>query len=81
MPFYITTALLRASKNRALVLPSKKLVAAARALVRRTQSDRLIGFGEFRGETSVAVVLEPLGSEAISVISMRPASRKERSLL
>jgi uncharacterized DUF497 family protein len=30
---------------------------------------------------TIAVVYKPLGSEAISVISMRPASRKERTLI
>ena len=53
----------------------------ARASVRQTHSDRLVAFGEFRGQTIVAVVFKPMGSEAVSVISMRPASRKERSLL
>jgi uncharacterized DUF497 family protein len=60
----------------------------AHASVRRTHSDRLIAFGEFRGETIVAVVFKPpspverrafferpIGSEAISLISIRPASR------
>lgn len=53
----------------------------AHALVRPTHSDRLIAFGEFRGEAIIAVVFKPMGDEAVSVISMRPASRKERSLL
>ena len=53
----------------------------SRALVRATYSDRLMAFGEFRSEMIVAVVFRPLGSEAISVISMRPASRRERGLI
>ena len=53
----------------------------SRALVRATYSDRLIALGEFRNEMIVAVVFKTLGSEAISMISMRPASRRERSLL
>ena len=53
----------------------------ARASVRPTYSNRLIAFGGFRGGTIIAVVFKPLGGEAVSVISMRPASRRERSLL
>ena len=41
---------------------------------------RLFAIGELDGEIVIAVVFRPLGSEALSVISMRPASRKERSL-
>lgn len=37
-----------------------------------------MAIGEFR-QTILAVIFKPLGSEAISVISMRRASRKERS--
>ena len=40
--------------------------------------DRFMAIGEFNGEIILAVVFRPLGSEAISVISMRRASRKER---
>ena len=32
-------------------------------------------------ERPVAMIFKPLGSEAISVISLRPASKKERQLL
>jgi len=38
---------------------------------------RLKAVGEFGG-TILAVIFKPLGSEAISVISMRRASRNER---
>ena len=41
---------------------------------------RSLAVGIFKGLV-VAVVFRPLGSEAISVISMRPASRKERKRL
>lgn len=41
---------------------------------------RLMAIGLF-GEQVLAVVYKRLGSEAISVISMRVASRKERSLM
>jgi uncharacterized DUF497 family protein len=38
---------------------------------------RFVAVGEWAGIT-ITVVFRPLGAEAISVISMRPASRKER---
>lgn len=44
------------------------------------KEDRLLAIGEFSG-IIIAVVFQPLGSEALAVISMRPASRKERNLL
>lgn len=40
---------------------------------------RWMAVGRIGGTVVVAVVFRPLGSEAISVISMRPASRAERS--
>lgn len=42
---------------------------------------RLMAIGWFRGELIIAVVFAPLGTEAISVISMRRASNRERSLI
>jgi uncharacterized DUF497 family protein len=41
---------------------------------------RFKAVGELDGE-SIVVVFRPLGSEALSVISMRRASKKERTLL
>ena len=41
---------------------------------------RSMTVGPFR-DTVIAVVFTPLGAEAISVISMRRATRKERSVL
>jgi uncharacterized protein len=38
---------------------------------------RFVAIGEWAG-IAITVVFRPLGAEAISVISMRPASRKER---
>lgn len=38
---------------------------------------RFVAIGECAG-VAITVVFRPLGAEAISVISMRPASRKER---
>ncbi|MDL2407367.1 BrnT family toxin [Rhizobium calliandrae] len=42
------------------------------------KADRFVAVGELDGQMVIAVVFKPLGSEAISVISMRPASSKER---
>lgn len=42
---------------------------------------RLMAIGEHEGQLVVAVVFLPLGTEAVSVISMRRASQKERSLI
>jgi hypothetical protein len=50
----------------------------AAAKIVPAKEGRAIAIGEFRGQIIVAVVFVALGSEAISVISMRPASRKER---
>lgn len=51
------------------------------AVVVGTRDGRFVAIGEFQGRIIIAVVFKPLGSEALSVISMRPASRKERNLL
>lgn len=50
------------------------------ALVMPAKHGRLMAIGLFRGVT-LAVVFAPLGTEAISVISMRQASNYERTLL
>lgn len=39
--------------------------------------DGFVAVGEWAG-AAITMVFRPLGAEAISVISMRPASRKER---
>jgi uncharacterized DUF497 family protein len=49
------------------------------AVVRRVRRDRLQAVGPLSGRL-VGVVFLPLGTEAISVISMRYASRKEREI-
>ena len=41
-------------------------------------SEREMAVGELKGVKIVAVIYKTLGSEAVSVISMRPASKKER---
>ncbi len=43
-------------------------------------NNRHMAIGRLNDET-IAVVFALLGTEGVSVISMRPASRKERSLL
>lgn len=44
------------------------------------KKDRYMAIGEFAG-SAITVVFSPLGSEAIAVISMRPASQKERLII
>ncbi len=50
------------------------------AHVEVAKQDRFLAIGELEGTAVVAVVFRPLGSEALSVISMRRANRKERNL-
>ena len=47
------------------------------AALASADNGRFIAVGEW-AEITITVVFRPLGAEAISVISMRPASRKER---
>lgn len=51
------------------------------AAIYPAKAGRLIALGRLNGRTVVAVIFAPLGSEAVSVISMRRASPKERRLL
>jgi uncharacterized DUF497 family protein len=52
----------------------------AAAMVSPTKrGNRFVAVGEYDAGIIVTVVFKPLGAEAVSVISMRPASRKERS--
>lgn len=53
----------------------------AGSLVTPSRDGRFVAIGRSKGRIVVAVVFRPLGSQALSVISMRPASRKERRLL
>lgn len=48
------------------------------ARVGRAKQDWFLAIGELAGARIVAVIFRPLGSEAIAVISMRRASRRER---
>jgi uncharacterized protein len=50
------------------------------AIVRQAAGDRLQALGYLQGMV-VSLVFRPLGSEGVSLISLRPASAKERSLL
>lgn len=50
------------------------------AFVVPAKEDRFLAIGDFQGRMIAAVVFRPLGSEALSVISMRRASAKERNL-
>ncbi len=48
------------------------------ANVEPAKAGRSLAIGEFQGTMVIVVIFQVLGSEAISVISMRPADRKER---
>jgi hypothetical protein len=47
------------------------------AIVRGARSGRFQALGAI-GNTIVLIIFKPLGTEAISIISLRPASAKER---
>jgi len=50
------------------------------ATIAPAKSGRWMAIGEFRDETIITTVFALLGAEAISIISMRRASRTERRL-
>lgn len=50
-----------------------------KAVVFGARDGRVKAVGDLRGLT-MAVIFKPLGSEAISIISMRKANRKERNV-
>jgi uncharacterized protein len=51
------------------------------AKVASSVDGRFVAVGELQARMMiVTVVFKPLGAEAIAVISMRPASRKERNI-
>ena len=52
----------------------------AASVVVPAKEGRFMAIGRFRGAI-MSVIFKPLGTEAVSVISMRPASRKERKVL
>lgn len=45
----------------------------------RTGRERLMLIGEWDGQVVVTVIISPLGSEAIDLVSIRHASDKERA--
>ena len=49
------------------------------ASIEDAKSGRFLAVGEFEGVTIIAVVFRPLGSEALSIISMRRANKDERN--
>ena len=49
--------------------------------VEETRAGRFKAVGDFQGRSIIAVVFRPLGSEALSVISMLQASKAERTAL
>ena len=49
------------------------------ARIENAKSGRFLAVGEFEGVTIIAVVFRPLGSEALSIISMRRANKDERN--
>lgn len=54
----------------------------ATATVVPAKAGRYLAIGDLGGvPVVVAVIFAPLGSEAVSVISMRPAAAKERSMI
>ena len=52
----------------------------AASVILDAKKGRSIAIGDFQGRIIAAVVFKPLGSEALSVISMRRANAKERNL-
>ncbi len=48
------------------------------AFVVPARSGRFKAIGLLQGQLVIVVIAKPLGSEAVSVISMRPANRQER---
>ena len=51
------------------------------AAIEAAKQDRYIAIGDLEGARIIAVIFRPLGSEAISVVSMRRANTAERSRL
>jgi uncharacterized protein len=51
------------------------------SVVAPVRDRRFRAIGSTRGGRVIVVIFAPLGTESVSVISMRPANRKERSLL
>jgi len=67
-------------RNRGLDFQALDLAFFSGAVIVPAKNGRYKAIGDF-GQLQLAVIFKPLGSEAVSVISMRQASRKERRLL
>lgn len=67
-------------QERGLDFADVTLAFIATAVLVETRGDRRLVVGML-GARAVAVVVAPLGREAIAIVTMRPATRKERSLL
>jgi uncharacterized protein len=65
--------------NRGLDFADLDIDFFAEATVVSAKEDRFKAVGMFHGAV-LAVIFKPLGSEALSIISMRRANRKERSI-
>jgi uncharacterized DUF497 family protein len=65
-------------ENRGLDFSDLTIEFFENAVVAGARDGRFKAIGEARGRI-VTVIFRPLGSEAVSVISMRRANRKERS--
>lgn len=50
------------------------------AIVRPSHTNRYRAIGVMGGKLVVAVIFKPLGTEAMSIISLRPASKRERKM-
>lgn len=50
------------------------------AIVRPSHSDRYRAIGLMGGRVVVALIFKPLGTEAISIVSLRLASKSERKM-
>lgn len=50
----------------------------AEAMIKPAKQGRGLAIGDHEDAGTIAVVFQPLGSEAVSIISMRRAGRKER---
>ena len=66
-------------ENRGLDFANLTLEFFESSTVVPAKNGRFKAIGEFQ-DTILAVIFKPLGTEAVSVISMRHASRKERKV-
>jgi uncharacterized DUF497 family protein len=67
-------------KGRGLDFADLDVEFFAASVVVPAKEHRYMAIGRFRG-VILSVIFRPLGTEAVSVISMRRASRKERKVL